>query len=49
MPGSGMNTIDCAREASAFDVLVYASEEKSLGESQYLDQELEYEKIKNKK
>ncbi|MGE9312876.1 hypothetical protein ACLOAU_14605 [Niabella sp. CJ426] len=49
IPGSGMNSIDCAREASAFDVMIYASEEKSFGESQYLDQEAEFEKIKNKK
>ena len=48
MPGCGMNSIDCAREASAFDVLVYASEEKSFSESQYLDQEAEYEKMKLK-
>ncbi|WP_178372074.1 hypothetical protein [Chitinophaga jiangningensis] len=38
---SGMNSIESARNASAFDVLIYASEEKELAEAQYLDFELQ--------
>lgn len=41
-----MNSIECAREAKAFDVLIYASEEKSLNESQALDHEDEIKRIK---
>lgn len=37
--GSGKNSIDCAREANLFDVLLFASEEKSYSESQALDWE----------
>jgi len=44
IPGSGLNSIDCARKARAFDVLIYASEEKSLGEAQSLDFEEELRK-----
>jgi hypothetical protein len=43
IPNSGMNSIDCARKAPCFDVLIYASEEKMLAEAEYLDFE-----IKNK-
>lgn len=46
--GSGKNSIQNAREARAFDVLIYASEEKSLNEAQALDQEIELTKIKKK-
>lgn len=46
MAGSGKNSIDCAREAKLFDVLIYASEEKSLNESLALDHENEIAKIK---
>lgn len=48
IPGSGMNSIDCARAAPLFDVLIYASEEKSFNEAQALDQELEFQKQKLK-
>ncbi|WP_262487747.1 hypothetical protein [Chitinophaga sancti] len=41
-----MNSIQCARMALAFDVLVYASEEKELNEAQHLDYEAEREKSK---
>ena len=44
--GSGMNSIDCARNAKLFDVLIYASEDKSLNESQALDHEEEMRKAK---
>lgn len=40
IPGSGMNSIDCARASKAFDVLVYASEEKGMSEAQALDMEI---------
>lgn len=43
-----MNSIDCARQAPAFDVLVYASEEKELVEAQALDAEFEREKQQRK-
>lgn len=46
IPGSGMNSIQCARESSCFDVLLYASEESSLSEAQYLDYEIEKQKAK---
>jgi hypothetical protein len=49
IPGSNMNSIDCARAASAFDVLLYASEEKELNEAQALDQEAQLNKQKRKK
>jgi hypothetical protein len=39
IPNSGLNSIQCARMAPLFDVLVYASEEKLLNEAQYLDYE----------
>lgn len=48
MPGGGKNSIQCAREAKAFDVLIYASEEKSLNEAMALDHEIEMAKIKRK-
>jgi hypothetical protein len=44
IPGSGKNSIECARETSLFDVLVYTSEDKSYNESQWLDHEEEMEK-----
>lgn len=49
LPGTGMNSIQCAREASLFDVLIYASEDKSLNEAQALDHEVEMKKAKAKK
>ncbi|MFA6060059.1 MAG: hypothetical protein WC756_17785 [Taibaiella sp.] len=36
---SGLNSIDCARRAKAYDVLVAASEEKQYNEAQALDME----------
>lgn len=41
---SGMNSIDCARAAKAYDVLVSASEEKQYNEAVSLDMELAYKK-----
>lgn len=41
-----MNSIDCARQAKAFDVLVFASEEKDLSEAQAKDYEAEMQKYK---
>lgn len=49
IPNSGLNSIQCARIAKAFDVLVYASEEKEFGEAQALDYESEKRKSKLKK
>jgi hypothetical protein len=49
MPGSHMNSIDCARKAKAFDVLVYASEDKTYNEAQALDFEEEMRSIKAKR
>lgn len=46
--GSGMNSIDCARQASLFDVLLFASEEKAYSESQALDYEEEARKNRPK-
>lgn len=46
IPGSGSNSIECARRAKAFDVLVFASEEKELNEAQFLDYEDEKSKHK---
>jgi hypothetical protein len=43
---SGLNSIDCARRASAFDVLVYASEEKDYNDAQAMDYEAEAKKHK---
>lgn len=48
LPGSGMNSIDCARKASAFDVLIYASEDKSFNEAESLDFDEEMRKNKSK-
>jgi hypothetical protein len=47
--GSGKNSIQCAREAPLFDVLIYASEDKSYNEAQALDHENEMKKAKAKK
>lgn len=41
-----MNSIECVREASAFDVLVFASEDKMYNEAQALDMEMEFSKTK---
>lgn len=41
IPNSGLNSIDCAKVSKAFDVLIWASEDKEYGEAQYLDQEAE--------
>jgi hypothetical protein len=49
IPGSGKNSIDCARETSLFDVLVYTSEDKSFNESQWLDHEEEMNKVTRKR
>ena len=49
IPGSGKNSIQCAREAKCFDVLIWASEEKSFNEAQALDHENEMAKIKSRK
>jgi hypothetical protein len=46
IPGSNMNSIQCARKARAFDVLVYASEDKTYNEAQALDHEEEMKRIK---
>lgn len=32
-----MNSIECARNAGAFDVLIWASEEKEENEAKYMD------------
>lgn len=39
MPGSGFNSIDAVRNSPAFDVLIYASEEKMSAEAEALDYE----------
>ena len=39
IPGKLMNSIDCVRISKCFDVLMYASEDKMLNESQTLDME----------
>jgi hypothetical protein len=39
LPGTGMNSIDCAKASNAYDVLLFASEEKSFNEAQNLDYE----------
>lgn len=39
IPGSGMNSIQCARVSKAYDVLMYASEEKEYGEALNADYE----------
>lgn len=44
--GNGCNSLECARQAPLFDVLIYASEEKSLNEAQILDHENEMKKAK---
>lgn len=46
--GQGKNSIECAREARLFDVLIYASEDKSFNEAQALDYETEAKKAKKK-
>lgn len=40
LPGNGMNSIGCAKASKAYDVLLFASEEKAFNESQNLDYEL---------
>lgn len=47
--GSGLNSIDCVRKTPLFDVLVWASEEKGMSEARYLDQEAEWENLKNRR
>jgi len=39
LPLSQKNSIECTRQASLFDVLMYASEEKDYNEAQWLDHE----------
>lgn len=46
--GKEMNSIQCVRKARAFDVLVYASEDKSCNEAQALDHEEEMRQAKSK-
>lgn len=46
IPGSGMNSIECARRARAFDVLIYASEDKAYNEAESLDWEEEMRRTK---
>jgi len=41
VPNSGKNSFECARLAPAYDVLIYASEDKLFNESQALDYEAE--------
>jgi len=48
MPGSQKDSIQCAREANLFNVLIFASESKSLNEAQALDHENEMARIKRK-
>jgi hypothetical protein len=43
-----MNSIQCARKARAFDVLIYASEDKTYNEAVALDWEEENRNIKKK-
>lgn len=49
IPGSGKNSIECARDAKCFDVLIWASEDKSLNEAQALDYEVEAARSKRRK
>jgi hypothetical protein len=46
IPGSHCNSIDCVREAKAFDVILYASEDKLMSEALALDYEAEKAKHK---
>jgi hypothetical protein len=46
IPGCNRNSIECARESKLFDVLIYASEDKELGDAQYLDYEMEKTRAK---
>lgn len=39
VPAWGVDSIECARRAKCFDVLIYASEDKSYNEAQYYDME----------
>ena len=41
---SGLNSIECARQAKAYDVLVSASEEKGYNEAVSMDMEAAYKK-----
>lgn len=45
IPGGGLNSMQCVRAAKAFDVMVWASEEKEYGEAQHA----EMEEIRHKK
>jgi len=49
VPGGNKNSIQCVRESPLFDVLIFASEDKSLNESQALDHEVEMKRAKMKK
>jgi hypothetical protein len=40
LPGIGMNSIECAKSSKAYDVLIFASEEKAFNEAQNLDYEV---------
>jgi hypothetical protein len=42
--GSGMNSIECARQSPAFDVLIWASEDKERSEAEFMDAEIEMQK-----
>jgi hypothetical protein len=37
IPSSGMNSIECVKQARAFDVLIFASEDKAFNEAEALD------------
>lgn len=44
LPNSGLNSIECARLAPCYDVLMYASQEKGYNEAVYADMEAERKK-----
>jgi hypothetical protein len=41
-----MNSIDCVRASPAFDVLLWASQEKEMAEAEFMDAEIEHAKHK---
>lgn len=42
--GNGKNSIECAKDAKLFDVLIWASEEKQFQDAQALDYEREFKR-----
>jgi len=44
IPNSGMNSIDCARKAKCYEVLIYASEERDYNLAMSVDMEAMYKK-----